>query len=273
MPSLLEAINNQRNKLKAGNNSRPERLQSGRNLVRVLPTNDPENPECWQLFGQHFIKGTDGQLKAVYFCTQTTFDEDCEICSKIAQGAAMTSDEEILHALKESRSSRRVVVNALYLKGGKHDNPETNPVVLEIPPSVLDGMLAVAQAYMEEDVNVFDLNEGINFIVEKSGSGMNTEYTVTPSPKSSKIDPAVMGKIKDLGEWARQESEAEKSKAITSVSVISGLGVSGSAPRLAAPSKPASRLADVEAVDADFVDIDSDASLADDIDSLLADLD
>lgn len=278
--SLLDMINQQRAKLQRGNNNRPEKLNSEKNLIRVLPAWDgKETTPCWQDWGQHFIKDTAGAIKAVYICTQTMFGEDCDICNHIAAGAAMTSDEEVLKALKDARSSRRILVNAMYLKGGKHDNPEKNPVVLDLPPTVFDSILATYQAYIEEGINVFSLDEGLNFIVEKTGSGMGTEYKVTPAPKSTKIDKVVMTQAKDLATWARQESEAEKAKAVTSVRVISGnmSAAPATAPRLAGPGKAESRLADVhaDAIDAEYkeVPITGKSDLDAELDDFLNDLD
>ena len=270
MTTLLERINQQRAKMQRGNNNRPEKLHSEKNLVRILPSwTGNMDDQNWQNWGQHFIKDQSGAIKAVYICSQTCFDEACPICEVIAQGAAMTSDEDTLKALKDARSSNRVLVNALYLKGGKHDNPESNPVVLDLPPSVMDGILATYQAYEEEGINVFDLDAGVNFIIEKTGTGMNTEYKVTPSPKSTKVDKAVMQRVKDLSEWARQESEADKNKAITSVRVISGMGTASTSvsARLPAPDRSANtdRLGRVEpdAVDVDFVDVGDTESIDD----------
>lgn len=279
--SLLDLINQKRTQLQRGNKNRPEKLSSERNLIRILPSwTGNDEGKLWQDWGQHFIKDQSGQLKAVYICTQTCFDEACPVCEAIAQGAAMNSDEDTLRVLKDSRSSTRVLVNALYLKGGKHDNPETTPVVLDLPPTVFDMILAAYKAYNEEGVNVFDLNEGVNFIIEKTGTGMNTEYKVTPAPRSTKVDKSIMEKVQDLTAWARQESEAEKAKAITSVKVISGQPVGTTAPRLVgpaatAPARTESRLASVnveDAIDADFVDLGTKGGDSD-IDDFLAGLD
>ncbi|WEU67339.1 AAA family ATPase [Xanthomonas phage JGB6] len=57
----------------------------------------------------------------------------------------LTSDDDLLKTLKEGKSSKRVLVNALYLKGGKNDNADSVPVVLELPPTVFDSILATAQ--------------------------------------------------------------------------------------------------------------------------------
>jgi hypothetical protein len=260
--SLLDLINKERQKLQRGNNNRPEKLQSERNLVRILPCWDGDpDAQFHQYWGQHFIKDNSGAIKAVYICTQQNFGEPCGVCEAIAQGAAMTSDEDTLKVLKDARASNRVLVNALYLKGGKHDAPETTPVVLDLPPSVFDAILSVYQTYHDEGINVFDLEAGYNFLIEKTGTGMNTEYKVSPMPKSTKVDKAVLTKAKNLTEWARQESEEGKNKAITSVKVLSGQPMGapvGTAARLAGPAREESKLARVnpdDVIDADFVDM------------------
>ncbi len=283
--SLLDLINKERAKLQSGNKGRSEKLNSEKNLVRfILDPATLANGDVAQTWGQHFIKDTGGALKAVYMCTATTFGEKCPICDAIAEGQALTGDEEILKAYKEARSSRRIVVNALYLKGGKHDNPETTPVVLELPPTVWDNVLQTAQAFEEEGVNVFDPKVGHNFIIEKTGSGMGTEYKVTPSPRGSTINGDAVEKIKDLTAWARQESPQERDKAITSVRVIGGYYAStGSAdkslPKLvsgpvATGARTESRLAKLDAEDIvpGMVTTTSNSKALDEMDDFLAGL-
>jgi hypothetical protein len=275
MSNLLDLINQQRAKLQRPTNNRAEKLSSEKNLVRFIVPEFNGQPQMSQEWGQHFVKDQAGALKAVYICTQTIFGESCVVCDAIASGLAMTSDEDIVKALKDSRSSKRILVNALYLKGGKHENPETNPVVLDIPPSVWDSVLATAQAFGAEGVNIFDPKEGHTFIIEKTGSGMNTEYKVTPSPRATAIDPKIMTKTQDLTVWARQESEAEKSKAVTSVRVITGgPAAATTAPRLNAPTGNSAKLSAVnaDAIDADFTDVSVGTTPSGDIDDFLKDL-
>lgn len=271
--SLKDLIAKNRKNLQRGTNNRAEKLASGKNIVRILPSwTGTEDGEFSQNWGQHFIKDTAGALKAVYICTQTNFDEICPICEAISAGMASTSDEEINKALKDSRSSKRVLVNALYLQGGKNENAKNVPVVLELPPTVFDNILATAEAFLDDGINVFDAKEGHNFVIEKTGTGMNTEYTVTPSPRASAIETGVVEKIANLTDWARQEAEAEKQKAITSVRVISGTAdVSVQSGRaLPAPTpRQSSRLADVDVVDADFTDVAETPLSGDNVDDFL----
>lgn len=277
--SLKDLIAKNRSKLQRGANNRTEKLQSGKNIVRILPSwTGNVDDEFSQTWGQHFIKDTGGNLKAVYICTNTIFDEVCPICEAIAKGMATNHDEDILKAMKDGKSSKRILVNAMYLQGGKNENPTTQPVVLELPPTVFEKILAAAATFLEEDVNVFDLKEGHNFIIEKTGAGMNTEYSVTPSPKAS-VANATIEKLVNLEDWARQEGEADKLKALASINAIAGLAdVSTSAPRLAAPTSTASatnkRLAATDVMDAEFEEVDTKPSLSgsDNIDDFLNDL-
>lgn len=277
--ALLDIIKANRAKLQRGANNRTEKLQSGKSTVRILPSwTGSEDDEFSQAWGQHFIKDTGGNLKAVYICTNTIFDEVCPICEAIAQGMATNNDEDILKAMKDGRSSKRILVNALYLSGGKNENPTTNPVVLELPPTVFEKILAAAATFLEEGVNVFSLKEGHNFIIEKTGAGMNTEYSVTPSPRGSAVS-ITTDKLVNLEDWARQEGEADKQKALASVRAIAGVAeVSHTAPRLAAPTSNSAtnaRLRDTNVVDADFSDVveqNPDLSGSDNIDDFLGEL-
>lgn len=274
--SLLDLINKSRAKLQGGSKGRPEKLQSERNLVRFMLA--PGAEEAEQVWGQHFVKDTAGNLKAIYICTATMFDEPCPVCEAISAGAAATGNEELLEAYKEARASRRILVNALYLKGGKHDNPESTPVVLELPCKVWDMVMTTALEYAKEDMDIFSAGEGINFIIEKSGSGKATTYKVTPAPKSTKIDPELVNKCKDLAEFARQESSADRDKAVTSVRVIGGYYTApspGDAPKLIGSStRPTSRLADLDAEEVNFEDtgVSANAAAAAELDEFLTGL-
>lgn len=269
--SLLDLIKQERAKLNSGNKGRPEKLQSERNLVRFIHV--PGSKAISQDWGQHFIKDVAGNLKSVYICTATMFDEPCPVCEAISAGAAATGNEELLAAYKEARSGRRKLVNALYLKGGKNANPEKDPVVLELPPKVWDMIMQTAEEYGEEGVDVFSTTEGINFIIEKSGSGLATTYKVTPAPKASKIDPEAVTKAKDLVAFARQDNIPERDKAVTSVRVIggyyaSGATIGGEAPKMIGPAKATSRLADLDAEDVSYTET-TGTGAAEDLDSFL----
>lgn len=284
--SILDVIKAKRAQLN-NNTGRTVNLKAEKNLVRILPNwaGDP-NGVFFHDFGQHWIKNQKGETKAVYICSQNTFGTDCPICEALAHAAASTTDEATLEAIKESRGSKRIIVNAMYFNG-PHDNAKTKPCVLEIPPTVFDQILSQAETYAAEGINVFDPEAGHNMIIEKKGTGRNTEYMVSVSPKAVAVPEGVMSMCKDLEAFAHQESEMELSKSLTTVRAISGVGASSASPRLVGPgakaaaAKPesANKLAslDPSVIEGDFEEVSGKTVSksqqdTDDLDQLLAEL-
>lgn len=293
--SILDIIKAKRAQLKAGQQGRTQSLKGEKNLVRILPNwaGDP-NGTFFHDWGMHYVKDAKGVTKAVYICTQNTFGSNCAVCEALATAAASTEDETVLEAIKESRGSRRIIVNAMYLNGPQ-DNAKTHPVVLELPPSVFDQILSQAETYAAEGINIFDLAEGHNLIIEKKGSGRQTEYMVSVSPKSVAMPKEALERAKNLEEFAHQESDADLAKTLTAIRVTTGatLPSAAPAPRLVGPAagSPAAgnsaRLAAVDAsaiLDAEFEDVPdakpaasrskpaTKAAETDDLDAILAEL-
>lgn len=227
MSGLLDLIKKKRQALaaKGGNTEKPAKLTSDKNIVRVLPNwnSDPVG-KFFHDFGQHFIKAEDGSVKAVYICTQETFGKPCDVCAAMAETAAQPGlDETVTKILDEARPSRRVLINSIYLNGS-HANAKTEPVLMELPPSVFDMILAIAEEYAEQhSIDVFSLEEGYDFVITKTGSGRDTKYTVMASPKARPVDASVMSKARDLDAYAAQEYEAGLQKALTNLRAVTGV--------------------------------------------------
>lgn len=238
MSSLLETIKNKRQAIAAkSGRERPAKLASAKNLIRILPRWDGNlEGEFYHDFGQHFIKDKAGNVLAIYVCTATTFGRECEVCSEIARHSASTTDEEVVHALGEARSSNRVLVNAIYMNG-PHANAKTDPVLLELPVTVMNDILGIMETYMEDhQLNLISLSEGYDVVITKTGAGRETKYTVTPSPKPRAISPDVLQKARNLDDYAKQEYDAGLQKAIASLNGVAGNVIAASRPALNAPN-------------------------------------
>lgn len=271
MSSLLEAIKNKRQAIaaKAGR-ERPVKLASAKNLVRILPRWDGnESGTFWQDFGQHFIKNAKGEVQAVYICTANTFGRPCDVCAALAEYSAAVTDEDLTKTIGEARASSRVLVNALYLNG-THANPKEDPVLLELPQSVLNDILGIMETYMEDhNLNIVSLQEGYDLVINKSGSGRDTKYSVTPSPKPRAIDKKVLEKARDLEAYANQEYDEGKQKALAAMRAVYGgalppaLGTPSnrrpalSAPAAEAPMSAATTLSETEVADLDALEVDA----------------
>lgn len=220
MSSLMELLKNKKQALAANRRAKTVKPEDGRSRWRVLPgwrKPDAENAEqFWHDFGAHYIKDQSGELKAVYICTDKTFGKPCSICAAVQHAIKNTNDGEMAKLLSESRSTGRVLLNALHIDG---ENP-TEPVILEIPPSVFEGMINIIN---EWGVETLDLAEGKDFVIERAGKGKNTKYSVQIAAKSAPVDPAVMKKIQNLDEYVAQESEEQAQRALTNFRQVAGL--------------------------------------------------
>lgn len=269
MTSLLDRIQNKRAAL-ASKGERPMKLAGGQNILRVLPnwTGDPDGV-FHQEWGQHFIKNAQGVNLATYICTANTFGTPCSVCEAVAQAAAHLdpSDEAGAKMIYEARGNNRILVNAI-LRTGTHANAKTEPVIVELAPSVFDQILAIAENYLSQhNINIFSLDAGYDLTITKTGAALDTKYTVVSSPVASKVDAGVLTKCRSLADYAKQESEANLQKALVAVKTTLLASASGkalpapaptpsAAPRLAAnvvadavPTPAPSRLAATAPVD------------------------
>lgn len=244
MSNLMELLKNKKQALAANRRAKTVKPEDGRSRWRVLPSwrkPGSENAEqFWHDFGAHYIKDASGELKAIYICAEKTFGKPCSICASVQHAIKNTHDDEMVKLLQESRSTGRVLVNALHVDSETPNDPK----ILEIPPSVFENMLNIID---EWGVKVLDLQEGMDFVIERSGKGKNTKYSVQVAAKSAAVDPAVMKKVQNLDEYVAQENAEQEARALSNFRQVAGLlpaaGVSGAAPSAApalAASKPSS---------------------------------
>lgn len=222
-----DILKKRRQELNQKNRPKAEALKDGKNRYRLLPGwRKNGDPTFDHSFGQHFIKDAAGQLQAVYVCVSHTFGQTCPICESIRAGFRSSPDSQMEELLKEAGASKRVLVNMLH-RDGKEPN---KPAVYALPASVYEDMFKVIEQYWQDGINALDLNEGIDFIIERTGSGVATRYSVMPAPKSTTVPASVMEAIIDLDEYVKQESEQELQKALTAMSNVRGVLPAPSAP-------------------------------------------
>lgn len=202
----------------------------GRSKWRILPGwRGADDATFFHDFGQHFIKDVHGALKAVYVCTEKTFGKPCPICEAINEGISVSENDDVINALKEGKSKGRILLNALHLDG---ENP-TQPVILDLTPTTFEKVLDL----IEEWGNITDLENGVDIVINRSGKGINTEYTVTPAPKSAPVQKSVLKSLHNLDDYVKQEYDEGRVKALGAVNAVAGLlSAPGDKPRTALPA-------------------------------------
>jgi hypothetical protein len=242
-PSLMDLIKSKKAALNAGKRQKTLKPKDGRNRYRILPswrlkleggalTGDPT---FYHDFGQHFIKDEAGDMKAVYICTDKTFGKPCGVCATIDAAIRSTSDDAMVKLMKEAKAAGRILLNVLEVDG---ENPN-DPGILELAPTAFNEVLNI----FAEWGDITDLAEGKDIIVERSGKGIGTRYSVQIASKSKPVTTDTWKKVANLDEYVAQESEEQAARAITNVKSVAGLLPSEHVPRAAAPkAKPAPAL-------------------------------
>jgi len=214
---LMDLVKGKRSELAAKSNRKEKtaKMKDGKNRVRVLPGWRKDDETFWHDYGQHFIKGLDGQIKAVFTCAEKTYGKPCPVCEGIERSFQSSTDDAVLKKLSEAKARGRVLVNALLPES---DEPN-KPVILELPVGVFQQILDL----MDEWGNVLDIVEGRDIVVNRTGSGINVEYTAQPAAKQTAVAPAVLKNLNNLDDYVREEGEESMRRALLAVNVVSGL--------------------------------------------------
>jgi len=298
MANLQELLKNKKKAIAAASGRRENttKLQSGKNRIRVLPSwRGDGDVQFYHDFGNHFIKDDVDSKKptAVYMCVDKTFGKPCPVCDAIEAGINSSASDDTKAALKASKASGRILVNALML-----DKDKNTPVILELSPTTFDKVIDIITDNPDEENDAFniatDVKNGVDIVITRSGTGINTEYSVIPALKGSKPVPkAALDNLFNLDEYVAQEYESGMNKAIAAVSTVSGAlpspkksSASSDTPFdedvpefESAPKAVDKAAADDDALDGEFEEIDEapkkeESDISDDeLDSLLDELD
>lgn len=178
-------------------------------------------------FGQHFIKNAAGEIQAIYPCADKTYGDQCPICDGLTKAIRMSSDDETVKLLKEAVSGQSFLMNVLALD----EEDDALPQILQL------GKLAYGQLVETVEqwgVAVFDPTEPLVIVVNRDGKGLNTKYTVQPSPKKHTLPKNILSKLNNLDEYVKQENEEQQRRALSAINSVAGL----------LPAAPAVRPAD-----------------------------
>lgn len=243
MSKLLEMLAKKSSAIKGaiGNREKAVSPEAGVSRYRILPSwrkNADGTPaldeQFFHEFGQHFIKGVgETKPKAVYVCLEKTYGRDCPVCQKIADGISASFDDDVINALKEAKAAGKVLFNVLLTES---TDPHT-PKILQVPPTVAAQIFDTIAECGEETLS---LDAGRDFIIERTGTGLSTKYAVRVAPKASVVPSSVMGKLHNLDEWVKQESDEQERRALASVSAVAGLLAAPAGVTTGARSLPAS---------------------------------
>lgn len=173
----LNAVQQKNEELRqgGGNNYGFDKLETGKNIRRILPPKG-DREVFWSEGFMHYSLGADG--KTAVTCL-STFNKRCPICDYLdsIQGSKNKDDQEMI---KNCKKTKRIFVSVL---NRDSQDEEEKPLVLGIGKSILQG---ITDAICDPDYgDITDFETGRDITITKSGSGLNTSYSVLPKPKES----------------------------------------------------------------------------------------
>lgn len=245
-PAMLEMIRKNKAKYSGGFADRAKKLADGKNRLRILPVvikapmhvgDDAER--FWLESGLHWIKAP-GNPKplAVVGNSLIFYGTLSPLESMIEQAIATASTDEDIKFYTDMKARKSVLINAINRTPGSADASEV-PAVYEMTPTTWGKVLGLMAEYAEDHGNIFDPNIGMDITIERTGKGLNTEYTVLPcfDKKNLPVSKDSMSKAVDLAAFVEKEyfRAGDETKALTIIANSTGLTLPAlGAPRAAA---------------------------------------
>lgn len=215
----------------ARNDTKVVKLKEGKTRVRILQKPGDENFKFWHDLGVHWIKDDpNGKPLAVIGCSDACFEEPSQINTLIDKVIQSAPDDETVALAKSWRAKKSVLVQALIRSG---DAKSETPVVLELTRTTFDQVLSAYENFYEENsASILDPNDGLDFVIERKGKGLDTEYLVTQTSKAVPVPKAALDAMIDLGDFIRKEyfRPGDEAKAIGAITRMTGVTVAGGLP-------------------------------------------
>jgi hypothetical protein len=201
----------------SGKRTQTVKPSMGSTRFRILPSWRGADSQFYHDFGQHFIRTSPDVKPIVYVCVEKTFNKPCIICDGLRDGFHTAKDDASKKLIKDCFASSRILLNALEI-----DKDKSTPVILELSPTTFDKVIDIIQQNADadnEDFNIVtDMENGVDIIITRSGTGLGTEYGVQPALKGSvAVSQSVLAKLNNLDQFVAQEQELALLKASNAV--------------------------------------------------------
>lgn len=172
------------------------RIPTGNSIVRILPPWDSRGMIALTVYSHSitYSEPNSEYPKYSWTCVDRTFGKPCNICKGLEQLRATGVDTE-----QWDPNTRTFYCNALVMADPQYGRtqeglaPGTH-VLMRLPKTVYDWI--VAQITNPQIGDITDPTSGIDIMINKSGSGLDTKYSCTLSPNGrTQIDPAILATL------------------------------------------------------------------------------
>lgn len=249
MSSLRDKIRAKRQQIqdKSAGQERTYKLQNGKTAFRILPGKGSLE-DFYQEIGIHWIKDSKGKVITAVGDREICYGEPCPVrqaIEKYIDQAKESRDDDAVKHGRDMLAKSRFYVNAVIVKApGEFEKDK--PVMLDLPQTAFDSILSQIEDQLEEiegDIDLlkegpFALAKGLTFVIEKSGSGLETRYNayIQPTSKPIAVPQSAYDSAVDLVAFKRSQFDERTRRALVALGDMMGTDLSDLADRLAAPS-------------------------------------
>lgn len=228
-PAMMALVKGAKNRY-TRNTSKFVKLKEGKTRVRLIATEE----KFWQDLGVHWIKTEmNGKPVAVVGCHDLVKDEPCPICAAIDKAMKAATDDETVKLVKEWTTRKSVLVKAI-IRDGADASPD--PQILELTPSTFGTIVSMIEEYGSE-VDPLSPTEGMDFVITRSGKGLDTRYEPMPALKSQPLTKDQLAKAKEINLLEAIEKEffrGDENKALNAIGQATGISLAIAPPKRAA---------------------------------------
>lgn len=203
-------------------------LADGKNIVRILPAKS----ELEDIITETAMHYNVGPAKKVVKCP-AYIGKECPICARGEElkkeawtlankvkrsGGDSKKDPKVTKAFERARAFAprpRFFANAIPLQLGSEKFDGKLVQVFGMPQTIADAILSIVTD-MEEFGNVLDLKKGRDFIIKKSGDGLNTRYEVSLRD-ADRSNPVHSNRLKDLHDLAEEAGGFPTTKEVRAI--------------------------------------------------------
>jgi len=219
------------------------KLKEGKTTIRIV---DPDDSMTFSRdFGQHWIKPEkNAKPVAVVGSRMITYNEPCPIQTMIDKAKRVAVDDASLEVINEWAAKKVVLVPAIIRSGP--DANEDQAQILELTPTVFGQIMNMVEEYFADQGYILNVKTGVDLVIERSGKGLDTKYTVIPKMGTAKpVSKAALEKLPNIDEFiAKKFLPDDVTKAVNAITAITGvapavgaaLGHSAAAGALTGPS-------------------------------------
>ena len=91
-----------------------------------------------------------------------------------------------------------------------------------------DTILSIFDDWYDAGKDPISWEDGMDIILEKTGAGLETKYTLTPAPVSKPVPPSAKSLLTDIDVFIKAKCEENLQKAIGALTALTGGTISGS---------------------------------------------